>query len=185
MRMCDGARVLVCVRKCLLPFNCFPSNQRGHCQVADLLKAVISHLQSLTQLVWRCVILTLFIFSSFHSSVNSLPSLKATSFPLLSCSFPAAWSLYFPFVWLFLIFLCMIQTFFSVPQQCFSYQISVGRGLDLTRLKLVKTVSSNARFLAIFFVGLLLHSEIVVCLVLTLMRFLLLWFQAKTQRVLG
>lgn len=79
----DEMCVCVSVCGCLLPFNCFPSNQRGHCQVADLLKAVISHLHSLTQLFRWCVILNLFFFLS-SISVKSLPSLMAAiSFPLL------------------------------------------------------------------------------------------------------
>lgn len=105
----------VCECVCLLPFNCFPSNQRGHCQVADLLKAVISHLQSLPRLIHWCVILHLFFPSSF--SVNSLPSLMgATSFPLHLCSFLAAWCLS---TLSFFFFFLLVPSFPSLDYQTF------------------------------------------------------------------
>lgn len=181
----------VCECVCLLPFNCFPSNQRGHCQVADLLKAVISHLQSLPRLIHWCVILHLFFPSSF--SVNSLPSLMgATSFPLRLCSFLAAWCLstrsFFFFTCPFLSLTWLSNfLFFSVPQQRFSNQISTGREIDLMWFKLIKTLSSNATFLAnIFFLFLVYYIQRLSSgYVLTLMCFLLLWFQAKKPKSSG
>lgn len=178
----------VCECVCLLPFNCFPSNQRGHCQVADLLKAVISHLQSLPRLIHWCVILHLFFPSSF--SVNSLPSLMgATSFPLRLCSFLAAWCLstrsFFFFTCPFLSLTWLSNfLFFSVPQQRFSNQISTGREIDLMWFKLIKTLSSNATFLANIFILFLVYyiQRLSSGYILTLMCFLLLWFQAKKTK---
>lgn len=146
----------VCECVCLLPFNCFPSNQRGHCQVADLLKAVISHLQSLPRLIHWCVILHLFFPSSF--CVNSLPSLMgATSSPLRLCSFLAAWCLSTLSFFFFLLVPSFpsldYQTFFSFLFRSSVFPIKcAGRKMDLTWFKLIKTLSSNATFLSnVFF----------------------------------
>lgn len=159
----------VCECVCLLPFNCFPSNQRGHCQVADLLKAVISHLQSLPRLIHWCVILHLFFPSSF--SVNSLPSLMgATSSPLRLCSFLAAWCLSTPSFFLFYLSLpfphltiklsflfCSAAAFFQSNKRWSR------NGFDVIQIDQNTVQQRNVSFkcFLFFFFG-LLHSKIIV-----------------------